>query len=948
MCLRKQNAAQLAAPGLLGRSGPNRTFDALHARRTDRRARLSPYSLLSSPAVSYPTSSEGSVDHGPPATQPNRQAPEPSGTQSAMSPTPSAEYWKDAGPTPTLSAMRTPRHSPPPPPPPPQTLSAEERAVRRQQARQFRKELSRACKESVLSGKPHPGILTGDDLPNVRKRSRVSLQTSTPSTPPSTETRIRMRNKRLRATLPDENELYPATSRVEKNPWALSSDDEGNADWLGGEVMDPAATSTPVIRPAAATNLASVPSDDDVFLDNANTSGQPPTPHCMQNSSFVARLRRSADDAKTQNRASTRSNADGRFPSAADRSPSYLGGSSPLPASSPPPSSSPIRRRTPITENDVQDLLTSNKMRLTSILSDPEGPDGSHGHASSLLHHALGGQTSVRTRDSMLADRDPLPSQQEQRRRVAGSGHTRDSGRPRDLRRPNWEERLRAASPGENSDFLPLPNTRAALHVQEQITARAAELARTRATSRPWTVGAEERRDAGRTRRPEEAQNTRSHSAMDLGTATPRSAATMADQSRYTPAPSWRELSMPTRDMEEAASQFAPSQCDPDPEGVLPLDEDEADATLPLAIPTILTAAAPEVDHPMPADLRVSHTVHRDDPEAIIRGISRRWAGAIWGDPPRTTVLLEAFNFAYTSSIQANRLMVETLQQAVYVIAGATAVSIVPPEVEVASTWRARDAPRVWAVRGLTPQQEEALLSRFPWSFRAISFFPYKRAVAPDTWLFALEGFFDENHDAIRLAVRAVLEEPEQWMQLVSLTRDHPDLRQLSDSDRANTILDSIVIKTWRLSNLNVVANVYVEPPTRDIPKWREWAGPLRTRTYGNFINGTGVVRRVSNCLGCNSVDHPAHRCPFHDLVGWNGPRAGTGTYTSLLPPPPPPQLQQQQHQNTPYPTGSQRTQRNSGQPRGRAPQRGNQAGRGAGPRTPGHWRQDSAMGPRR
>ncbi|RDX52287.1 hypothetical protein OH76DRAFT_1416824 [Lentinus brumalis] len=188
------------------------------------------------------------------------------------------------------------------------------------------------------------------------------------------------------------------------------------------------------------------------------------------------------------------------------------------------------------------------------------------------------------------------------------------------------------------------------------------------------------------------------------------------------------------------------------------------------------------------------------------------------------------------------------------------------------------------------------------------------------------------------MSVRDVLEEPEQWARLVALTRDHPDLRHLSDNERVNTILASIEVRTWRLSNQNVVANVFIQPPTRDIPKWREWAAGLRARTYGNFTNGTGVVRRVSNCLGCNSVEHPAHRCPFQELPGWNGPRAGSGSYSTLLPPPPPPPHQQQQQQ--PQPHGAQGTSNVNAHPRARQDARRGHAHRGMAPRTPARWRQ--------
>ncbi len=843
----------------------------------------------------------------------------------------SDHYWTQAGPTPTLSEMRTPT-------PTEQEAHAQQTAMD-EEDKDFEEGLSESTRDSVFHGKPSTHASRGNDFPNARKRSLASILTPNAGMSPTTEGRIRNRNKRHRASLPNENDVYPALGSVEGNPWALSSDDEG-AGGQGNAIIDgPDATSTPVLRPiSSSAALPHVP-DENFFLDDVNASGNPPTPYCMQNSSFLARLRRSAEEAKRQNREI------GRTIGAADRSLPMKGGSSslprtspipfssPLPPSSPIPSSSPIHfpldsptgRRTLGPNEGAEDLMVTSKMRLTSILSDPEGPLTSRASVSMQAHRARSGRTAAGTSRQEAAAYASHPARVENRTHPSS---TRDTGarRSRTVRPPPGDEHGHATTEEMSTTFVPLPNTRAARHLQQQILERAAELAADRAAGRPREPGEDgrfgDRRQSELT--PGPILHSVPHSAMDTAPVSPRSAVTM--ESFSPPPPTQRrEQSLSYLDLDEESGQGDEHSQDPYS------SPQEANTTGPLAIPTILTAAAPDIDRPMPADPWRTYRVHRDDPEAIIRGISRRWAQAIWGDPPRTSVLLEVFNFTYTDSIHANRLMVETLRRAIYVIAGARDVSLVPPDVDPTTSWRQRDAPRVWAVRGLTPAQEEILLSRFPWSLRAISFFVYKRTVTPDTWLFALEGFFDEDTHAIASAVRDVLEEPEQWAKLAVLTRDRPDLRHLSENERVTAILDSIEVRTWRLSNLNVVANVFIKPPTRDIPKWREWAAGLRMRTYGNFTNGTGVVRRVSNCLGCNSVEHPAHRCPFHDLPGWNGPRAGSGLYSTLLPPQPQPPLQPNGAQNMPQVPGSARMRQDS---------RRGQGSRGAAPRTPARWRQ--------
>ncbi len=927
----------MAAAPTLGRFGatqatqvwaevPGPTRVALHIRRELRRRQQSPYpSSTGPPVIRYPAPSRSTTQA---ATASIRLTPvledEEARAQADADTTASAILWNLAGPTPTHSAMHTP------------TVAAHQQVQEQESEEEvFERALTEVNFAGVLSGKHHTAQSPANNVAHAKKRSRPSTESLTMRSPtmsslmrssPMTETRPRPRNKRHRASLPDERERYPTSVGLGRNPWALSSDEEGVEGERFGDRMDPVATSTPVLRHDSAAILPHVPSDDEFFLDQANMSGCPPTPHHMQQSSFVESLRRSAGEAHPLNQAQRLQDRSFYLGGIADRRLPRSGGSSPLPPSSPISIDTPSRRSASISEDDAQDLFSRNKMRLSSLLADPEGPNELNESSRRSAKHPrdLRIRGEAGGRYSEMEDRPP-PATQAPRNRWQEEAGERGSSRR--------EAVLHTRPSEEPSVFVALPNTRAALHLQEQIAARAAELAKNRMPSRKPAPLLEASVREQSVRAPDARTWTgpRTQSAMDAGMNTPRSAMSVVERSEPL---DWEEMPLDEESRWSAAPQGhpgalkLPSQEPEDP----PMHNggDEADTSIPYAIPTILTAAAPEVDHPMFLDCKLSHPVHRDDPEAIIRGVSRRWVETIWSDPPRTSVLLETFNFAYTDSIQANRIMVETLRQAVYLIAGAENVMIVPPDLEDSTTRRPRDAPRVWAVRGLTQAQESAMLARFPWSFRAISFFTYKRAITPDVWLLALDGFFDEDVIAITSAVREVLEEPDNWERLAALTRDHPTLRHLQARDRVNRILDSIVVKTWRLSNRNVVANVYIDPPTLDVPKWREWAGGLRLRTYGNFVNGTGVVRRIAACLGCNSVDHPAHRCPFPELSGWNGPRAGTGQYSTLPPPPPPPApapppATQHRGQNPPH--------------RGRVDARTGYTQRGAAPRTPARWR---------
>lgn len=862
---------------------------AIGARRARRRDRTAPY-----PSTTSPPTQRG-------RRRRNENTP-PGGTQGNAS----EDYWPQVGSTPPSAAMRTPlqdRANDPGLPIAPVPTSTDHGGQNGVTVSEY---------ETELSGKqPHP-LAHSDHHADLRKRAWMGS--------PSAELATKGSSKRVRAALPNERNVYTGggAGLTDENPWALEDEEEGTTSDHAVLHMSPLATSTPVLRPVTSSRAPRIPSDNEFFLDNNNTSGCPPTPHYMHNSTFLERLRRSAQEDRPQansinlsdvrqhsanllhasgrSRTPTRS-GDGSSP----LPPSSLPATSPLPYSSPLPSSSG-RWEGHVSEAGVAELLAHNKMRLRSILSSTEPIEllpppatqparAQHGrHRAQREDRGLQGSPSASDMEEPWNGKPNL-------RAAAAFATERAGGRARTI-------------------FTPIPMTRAALHVQAQIEERLAATAHaphhneTRNRIDGPAVEEARRQPAART-----TDSTRSNMNVDPPTPSRRSEGGL----RPSPLTEWLLNRLPSplaREREpqsgagREAEQSSPGRPDDEP------DWNDQTANAPAAVPTILTAVAPNIDRPMLLSDRTAYRVHRDDPEAIIRGIKHAWVEAVWGDPSGTVVLVEVFNFHYTENIHAKRVVVETLRRMIYVITGEEDVYVVPPELDGDAARRQREAPCVFAIRGLSPDGESAILSRFPWSFRAITFFAYKREVTPDSWLLSLEGFLDENTHAIKSAVRDALEEPVQWERLVSLTRGNQEFRGLSGTERANKILDSIEIKTWRLTNGNVITNVFILPPTRDIPKWREWATPLRNRTYGNFVNGTGVVRRISSCLGCHSVEHPTHRCPFHDLPGWQGPRAGAGTYSTLLPPPPPPPapVPTQQRRRDDRRAPNQREDRNRGQ----------------------------------
>lgn len=781
----------------------------------------------------------------------------------------SADLWAQAGPTPSPNAMLTPTTVP----------TGAGGAALNQQVRRA------------------PLTDPFDSVPNVlanRRDPRVSDRKRTWAGSPTLEQSQRGGTKRpcTRPALPYEREaLPPVAEELGGNPWLddLSQiglgkgqiDDEDDEYY---ELQNPVATSTPAFPPTVHTDSVSMMTDD-TFLANLNTSGRPPTPHNLNLSlSRDSSVQDSANIQETAERTKqpTRRRTYATSIAESNEEPSY----------SEPPSTR---------WNQARDSQQRNRMSLNEILTTPN-PTQARGT----------GATAPRTRVAA----DPRTTDPRTRGSVAhvyGGGETHRNALPatrRDTPYPPRTQTQRSALPARSqSGYLPPPRTRAADYVRSMHhhTSPPNDQARS-GRSTPMDVDDAiddiltqvgdqhlEQTAAGTEHRVERASPvspTPARRSLQEPTREDRTPATGSRRS-----PSWDEgpALRQDRDQEDGlqgARGPAPSWWDRDAETEDEEAEDEIDG-----LPTCLTqdpADGGERPMPTPAHLRIP-LVHKDDPEMLLRGVSSNWIRAMWTKTlAKKAIPVYVYNYRYTDSVAYNRLVAKALRHAAATITGNHEVRAVPPEPEHEDDVRGDEA-LLWALRDLTEDDAEVLLSRPVWSFAGITFFPVSKEVGPDRWVFSLEGFLDDDAAAIRDAVQRVLLEDENAEIIERLTRRNPDLRDMSSALRVRAIVSSVNVTTWTTSGDNVIANVFIRPPTRVTRLWRAWVARLRTRRYGNYVNGTGVVRWLSHCLGCRSTDHPTHLCPFPDLPGWNGPDAGSGSFTRSLPPPPPPRRDRRQ-----------------------------------------------------
>ncbi|RDX55483.1 hypothetical protein OH76DRAFT_1414808 [Lentinus brumalis] len=414
------------------------------------------------------------------------------------------------------------------------------------------------------------------------------------------------------------------------------------------------------------------------------------------------------------------------------------------------------------------------------------------------------------------------------------------------------QTRYRAFPPRESSAFHPLPNTRAAEYMES-------------------TDAGARFRTPPLTQRPRQPTTARSQPPAPAIRSTRRAGDRFPPQSPPRDEDAWMRSDDGLRLNDGSEDEERNSQ------------EDEAAGWLEDGelIPSALRADnRPEDDVPMAPPRGGFPRTHRDDPETATRGMATEWIREVWADPVNSDVLVDVYNYCFTEDDEHNRRVADQLRLAFERITGEHDFDVVPPEPAEMSGRRARDRPTIWAIRGLAARSVAAAVARSIWSFRAITFLTYPRAVVLPSWIFMLEGFLNCNTDQISTAVRRVLTEEGMWNWIADMTSTNPDFAGMSPDVAVNEVLDSIRVDTFQLSNGNYVANVHImRSPTRSMREWRLWVAALRARCFPSFTNGTGRVRYIAPCGGCRSVNHLTHLCPYPRLRGWNGPAPGEGVF---------------------------------------------------------------------
>lgn len=263
---------------------------------------------------------------------------------------------------------------------------------------------------------------------------------------------------------------------------------------------------------------------------------------------------------------------------------------------------------------------------------------------------------------------------------------------------------------------------------------------------------------------------------------------------------------------------------------------------------------------------------HQDAPNAILRGLTPGRLETIKGEPEDTTVFVQIYNMGYPRPGQA-RVLSTALSGSVGDVTREHLHIAIPPQASQGTISGRRDAPITWAIIHLSPQAAALLLEGRVWSTPRITFFVYPRDASIPRYLLTLAGFAHE-HDILPTIWNTFRGEA-VYPQIVDMILADPDAELVDLDDAVNQILGSIEVRIDNLPGGNIHARIYMDSPTPDAARWAEWRDYMMTVPFESNINTTAMAAHFAPCAGCHSADHTTSQCPFHDLPGWNAPRAG-------------------------------------------------------------------------
>lgn len=265
-------------------------------------------------------------------------------------------------------------------------------------------------------------------------------------------------------------------------------------------------------------------------------------------------------------------------------------------------------------------------------------------------------------------------------------------------------------------------------------------------------------------------------------------------------------------------------------------------------------------------------TVHKNDPEALLFGLTDERKKMIKDARPDSIVIAEVYGID-SSKMSQLKTTTDNLTAAIREATGETSFIVVPPEAVWGISSSGGHPPTAWIILRLSPRAVTSLTKKHVWSAELITFLAYEKNQVFPCYLLTIGSFIQNIEHDIESSIEEAFRSPAIFPSIRSLAKNNPGVDDTFADEITRKTLDSLKVEVIQTPNGNLVAKIYCDTPTIYPDLWRRWTAYLRSLSFKSKYNLTAVACSSVRCSGCHADDHPVVNCPMTLVPGWNGPR---------------------------------------------------------------------------
>ncbi|KAI0362310.1 hypothetical protein OH77DRAFT_1584742 [Trametes cingulata] len=280
--------------------------------------------------------------------------------------------------------------------------------------------------------------------------------------------------------------------------------------------------------------------------------------------------------------------------------------------------------------------------------------------------------------------------------------------------------------------------------------------------------------------------------------------------------------------------------------------------------------------------------VHVRSPTDRLRGIPQEALDEFAKLPRGTKMVLEVYGKAYVDRADATKIT-RDIEHVIRTVTRLDTFGLTPPPPPAPGT-PVTEVPSAWLLTGLTPVATRVLANRHGWANRDVAFFAYDQPEPLPTYLFALDGFNQNNADRAAMIVREEFKREPIFNSIQNLVAANPMLKGETRTLAINIVNSIRVVLRHENNDVNApaIGHIYMDPPTLSTEQWTAWRDDIIAKGFTKAFYANTLHSAALRCHRCHAADHLSDQCQYMHLGDWHGtytPPAATPTATAVQTP---------------------------------------------------------------